>query len=181
MAVYNKLLYVVDESQERIIVFDLEGKFVSKFCCVENCEGITINESYIYLSFPRLEFIKIFTHTGNFIRDFKYKGLRCITTLKNKLYIASYYKIGCVSDFGDLLFEWENKEDKYPILKCNDIYVFENHVYACFAHIIYKYDENGNFIKKWDRHDEFNQYSMVILNDVGYVVDTSKRKIIMFK
>lgn len=188
LIVHNSLIYITDTYNKRVQIFGLNGDFVKIINCGDECWGITILQSQIYVSFPACRIIKVYTLDGEFIREFTHTDLNPsgLTTLNDKIYVADIWKhkIICFSDQGKYQFElnnWWYDKNSWFYWSMN---VYAQSLYVCDGQSFIQFDEYGNFIR---RSSEFNKDQvknpacMTVLNGKCFVIDNGIKQISIFK
>lgn len=194
MVIYESQLYVTDYTKLQILIFSFpDGHFVRKIPCYHKCYGIFIDKGLIYLTCPDENAISIYETDGRFVSSWLCKGKydyyrfrpHSICILQNKIFISERYSnfLVCYSTNGEFNyicpFPEVDPECAFPTaIKLQSIgeYLYLNHKLG-----IFKFDENGKFVKNIKCEGTKNLSSFAFLGNKCFITSWHDHCVYIFK
>jgi len=193
-------VYVVEDTNSRVQVFDNAGNFLLKFETDASepsfPKGIDIDSNRIYVSTWN-SFVQVFDKGGNFLFKFGERGngdgqfpslLRGISVDSEKIYITSACQIHVFDKDGDFLFRFgECGNGDGEFIGLSAITVDSERIYVSNNDGIEVFDKDGTFLFKFgesgSEDGQFDQEIGITINEFSskiYVADRFNDRIQIF-
>lgn len=193
-------MFVTDQRNHRICVFDLKGTPIGQFGSwgpkngqlKHPCKVVVYNKE-IFVMDRTNDRICIFDLKGKFIRKFRNNDGKlfrpfgmCISN--GKVYVTSNLtknKRGCVvfDMSGNFLYQWCNMDSFFDSGDFYGIAVYNGEVFMAdnMGNSIWVFDINGNFLRRW-KYDEYHfvPREIVVHNGEVFVTEWGRGRVCVF-
>jgi len=201
-SVYGDEIYVMDQGNYRVHVFDFAGSFIRKWGSVGSTDGkfgttydVTVYEDEVFVADYGNNRIQVFALNGTFLRKWGTFGTgngqlklpNRIAISNDEVYVSdlSNYRIQVFDLAGNYIRKWgsQGSGDGQFDTGAWGIAVYNDEVYVSdiSAHRIQVFDTYGNFIRKWGSlgsgDGQLNRPTALAEHDGNIVVaDSSNRR-----
>lgn len=181
-AVHESKIYVTNSTREIIIYNTTNGTFIKKIICHDDCWGITIYESKIYVSLYNIG-IGVYTLDGILLKTIKCE-LPYLFSVPDKqrftpynlcvnndeIYVTVFqgFNVICMSIDGKYKFTIRSE------MQSPSIHITDYSIYMSGINGICQYDKTGKFLRKISIGDNCTVEGIAFLSDKCYMTSFEK-------